>query len=425
MSPKRLTTGNAVHRGRSLPRRRSRALSASLLLATAAVAGPASQTAAHADAARNVLVVGNAVAGTISFIDATTLTNLGSFSVIPDLQRVFASWTPAQWVGYAAANADEATVDPAVGGTRYVDDFAISPDGTTIYVSRGNLDDVAAFNLVTHQELWVEPVDGIHADHLGLSPDGTKVVVSATTSSEAEVYDAADGSLIGKFSTGTYPHQNTFTADGKYIYNESIGVTSLPYALNALKGSLQLEKVDASTLKVVKVWSFPYGLRPFVIAPDGTTMYADMSYLNGFIKYDLNTSQTLATVQQPLSAKAASETYDDYPQNSAHHGIALSGDATKLCDVGTIDDYTKIVGTGSLSTAATVTYPAGSIPYWALTSADGNYCYVSLSAGNAVSVIDYATGTEVARVQVGSFPQRERNAAVPEPVIAGLSPSNG
>ncbi|MBR7828831.1 YncE family protein [Actinospica sp. MGRD01-02] len=399
--------------------------SLSAFLAAAFVAGPTAQTPASAADSRGVLVVGNAVAGTLSFIDAATYANLGSFSVIPDLASLQASWTPAQWIDYGIATADEASVDPAVGGTRYVDDFAISPDGTTVYVSRGNLDDLAAFNLVTHQELWTAQIDGIHSDHLALSPDGTKVVVSATTAADAEVFNASDGSLIGKFSTGTYPHQNLFTADGRYIYNESIGVTALPYALNALKGNLQLEKVDASTLQVVKVWKFPYGLRPFAIDPDGTTMFADMSYLNGFIKYDLNTSTTLATVQQPYSTTAASESYDNYPQNSAHHGLALSGDDTKLCDVGTIDDYAKIVNTGSLSTTATVTYPAGSIPYWALTSTDGDYCYVSLSAGNAVSVIDYATGTEVARVTVGEFPQRERTAVVPNTVIAGLSSSDG
>lgn len=387
---------------------------------------PFTPTQAHAAGARAVLVVGNAVAGTVSFIDANTLTNLGSFSVIPDLASLQANWTPLQWVDYDIATDDEATVDPAVGGTRYIDDFAISADGTTMYVSRGNLDDVAAFNLVTHQELWASaPVAGIHADHMALSPDGTEVVVSATTAGEAEVLSAATGDLIGSFTTGTYPHQNTFTPDGKYIYNESIGVTSLPYALNALKGALQLEKVDASTLKVVKVWTFPYGLRPFVIEPDGTTMFADMSYLNGFIKYDLNTSTTLATVQQPYSATAATESYDSYPQNSAHHGIALSGDDSKLCDVGTIDDYTKIVDTSTLTTTATVTYPTGSIPYWATTSADGDYCYVSLSADNEVSVINYSTGQEVARVPVGNFPQRERTATVPESVIEGLSPSDG
>jgi DNA-binding beta-propeller fold protein YncE len=406
------------------------AAAGSLLLATGiAVAQPAAaapSAGVDTSGTRSVLLVGNAVAGTVSFIDGSTYANLGSFSVIPDLQQLQASWTPVQWINYGIAVADEATVDPSVGGVRYIDDFAVSPDGTTLYVSRGNLDDVAAFNLETHQELWVSaPVDGIHADHMALSPDGSQVVVSATTANVADVYDAATGKIEGTFPTGSYPHQNQYTSDGKYIYNESIGITALPYALNALKGALQLEKVDASTLQVVKVWTFPYGLRPFVIAPDGTTMYADLSYLNGFIKYDLNTSQTLATVNQPFSATAATESKDSYPQNSAHHGIALSGDGTKLCDVGTIDDYAKIVSTSTLATTATVTYPTGSIPYWATDSADGNYCFVALSAANQVSVVSYATGQEVARIPVGNFPQRERVATVPDSVITALSPSIG
>lgn len=401
------------------------AIAAGSLLSLGGVLPAHGATADSANPLRDVLLVGNAVSGTVSFIDGRTFQNLGSFNIVPDLQQRLSTMTPIQWINYQLANADEATVDPAVGGTRYVDDMTVSPDGTRLYVSRANLDDVAAFDLATHQMLWRSPVDGIHADHMAISPDGTRVVVSATTSQEAEVYNAADGSLVGTFPTGTYPHQNNFTADGKYIYNESIGVTLLPKALNALKGALQLEKVDASTLKVVKVWTFPYGLRPFVIAPDGTTMYADLSYLNGFIKYDLNSSTTLATVNQPFSANAASESPDSYPQNSAHHGIALSGDGTKLCDVGTIDDYAKIVDVSTLTTQATVTYPTGSIPYWAATSVDGNYCYVPLSAGNAVSVISYATGQEVARVPVGRFPQRGRLAQVTDAAVAGLSNSAG
>ncbi len=401
------------------------ALAAGSLLSLGGALPAHSATTDSAGSLHDVLLIGNAVSGTVSFIDGDTFQSLGSFNIVPDLQQRLSSMTPIQWINYQLANADEATVDPAVGGTRYVDDMTVSPDGTTLYVSRANLDDVAAFDMATHQMLWRSPVDGIHADHMALSPDGTRVVVSATTSQEAEVYNAADGTLVGTFPTGSYPHQNNFTSDGKYIYNESIGVTLLPKALNALKGALQLEKVDASTLKVVKVWTFPYGVRPFVIAADGTTMYADLSYLNGFIKYDLNSSTTLTTVNQPFSANAASESPDSYPQNSAHHGIALSGDGTKLCDVGTIDDYAKIVDVSTLTTQATVTYPSGSIPYWAATSVDGNYCFVPLSAGNAVSVISYANGQEVARIPVGNFPQRGRLAQVTDAAIAGLSSSAG
>jgi DNA-binding beta-propeller fold protein YncE len=403
------------------------ALLCALAAGSLATLGGVAPQAASADTGslHNVLMIGNAVSGTVSFIDESTFQNLGSFNIVPDLQQRLGSFSPIQWINYGLANADEATVDPSVGGTRYVDDMTVSPDGKTLYVSRANLDDVAAFDLATHAELWHTPVDGIHADHMALSPDGSTVVVSATTSQVADVFNAATGAQIGTFATGSYPHQNNFTADGKYIYNESIGVTLLPKGLNALKGALQLELVDAKTLQVVKKWTFPYGLRPFVIAADGTTMYADLSYLNGFIKYDLNSSTTLTTVNQPFSANAANENPDSYPQNSAHHGIALSGDQTKICDVGTIDDYAKIVDVSSLTTLATVNYPTGSIPYWAATSDDGDYCFVPLSAGNAVSVISYASGQEVARVPVGNFPQRGRLAKVTGAALAGLDSSAG
>ena len=44
------------------------------------------------------------------------------------------------------------------GGDRFVDDATLSPDGRTLYVSRGHLDDVAAFDIASH------------ADHAALSP---------------------------------------------------------------------------------------------------------------------------------------------------------------------------------------------------------------------------------------------------------------
>jgi hypothetical protein len=41
----------------------------------------------------------------------------------------------------------------------------------------------------------------------------------------------------------------------------------------------------------------------------------------------------VTTVNQPYSASAAAKSPDSYPQNSEHHGIALSGDRSKICNV--------------------------------------------------------------------------------------------
>jgi len=394
---------------------------ASLTAAGLTTASLSTAPGASADSGlRDVLVVGNSQAGTVSVIDGHTFANLGSINVIPDLsQRMLEiDLNPIWLAGYEAVRAVE-------GGDRYVDDATVSPDGRTLYVSRGNLDDIAAFDLTTHAELWHTRLAGFHADHAALSPDGTRYVVSATTAQEAQVFDTATGNVVGTFATGTYPHQNDYSADGKYIYNSSIGITSLPQSLEWAKGSFQLTKVDAHTLQVVKTWTFPHGIRPNQIAPDGHTFYADLSYLNGFVKYDLNTSQILNTVQMPFASGGTTLKPDDYPKNSAHHGLALNGDGSKLCDVGTIDDYTAIVATSNLTTAGTVNYPAGALPYWGQTSADGQYCFVSLSNAGQVSVINYATATEVARVPVGAFPQRERISQMSPAAISALSPANG
>jgi YVTN family beta-propeller protein len=77
----------------------------------------------------------------------------------------------------------------------------------------------------------------------------------------------------------------------------------------------------------------------------------------------------------------------------------------KLCVAGTMSDYAAIV---SRATFAYQLIAVGEKPYWATNSGDGQYCFVSVSGADAVSVISYRTGAEVARVPVGDHPQRMR-----------------
>lgn len=373
---------------------------------------------ASAGAARDVVLVGNSASGTVSFLDGRTFANLGSFDVVPDLRQRLAEMNLVERAAYEVVRQQE-------GGDRFADDVYVSPDGRTLYVSRGNLDDVAAFDIATKAMLWRFETEGFKADHAALSPDGTRLVVSATTAQKAQVVDTATGKLAAEFRTGAYPHANDYSPDGRYLYNSSIGVTALPKATEALKGSRQITVVDPATFKVVRTYSFSHGVRPAAFTRDNATAYIQLSYLNGFVEFDLRAGKITRTVPMPYSAAGAALKPDDYPNNSAHHGMALSGDESKLCDVGTIDDYTAVLSRPGLTTDRIVSYPTGSIPYWATTSVDGNHCLVSLSGSDAVSVVDYRTATEVARVPVGSFPQRERLGRVPQDVLDSLSPAAG
>ncbi|HEX2679338.1 MAG TPA: hypothetical protein VHM19_21955 [Polyangiales bacterium] len=393
--------------------------------------GTGGSAAPAPDGKRDVLLVGNSVAGTVSFVDPVTFQNLGQVNVIPDFNEVMTliNLDLVRVLAYPVVkNAQLLHHFEPSNGDRFVDDVFVSPDGNTLYVSRSNLGDVAAFDLTKpdHPRLWRTFVDSPKADHATLSPDGKVLVVSATgTGRVADVIDTKSGAIVGSFPTGYYPHQNDYSADGKSIYNSSIGnvgYNAVAHANNAMKGDRWLIKVDATSLKEVKRWVFDYGIRPNVITPDESILYTQLSYLNGVIKYDLNASKELARSDQPLSAFAMQTyaNYDEYPHDSAHHGLALSGDGKRLCDCGTIDDNVSIVSTDTMTVEHTV--DVGLVPYWATTSPDGKLCFVSLSGGNSLSVIDYEAGTQVAEVPVGKFPQRSRLGRVPQAVIDGLKP---
>ncbi|MCP9954098.1 YncE family protein [Actinomadura madurae] len=396
--------------------RRGTALLAAAVLAMTAITGAIPARAAGP--LRDVMAVGNGQGGTVSFIDTATYANLGSINVVPDLQERLDAMTPVERIGYETVNA-------AQGYRKLVDDMAVSPDGSTIYVSRGALSDAVAFDIASKRMLWRRKTEGFKADHAALSPDGTWFIVSATTASKAEVIDTATGELETTFATGTYPHANDYSPDGRIVYNSSIGVTSLPKLLNGLKGSKAVTAVDASTFRPLRTYTFEYGIRPAAFTRDNRTMYAQLSYLNGFVEYDLTAGRITRTVRMPFSDKAAQMKPDDYPQNSAHHGMAMNPDESKLCVAGTIDDYVSIVSRPGLTTDGTVHYPTDALPYWTQTSPNGRDCFVSLAEEDQVSVVDYRTAREVARIDVGRFPQRERAAKLTAEAVASLDPARG
>ncbi|WP_412516726.1 YncE family protein [Actinomadura madurae] len=396
--------------------RRGTALLAAAVLAMTAITGAIPARAAGP--LRDVMAVGNGQGGTVSFIDTATYANLGSINVVPDLQERLDAMTPVERIGYETVNA-------AQGYRKLVDDMAVSPDGSTIYVSRGALSDAVAFDIASKRMLWRRKTEGFKADHAALSPDGTRFIVSATTASKAEVIDTATGELETTFATGTYPHANDYSPDGRIVYNSSIGVTSLPKLLNGLKGSKAVTAVDASTFRPLRTYTFEYGIRPAAFTRDNRTMYAQLSYLNGFVEYDLTAGRITRTVRMPFSDKAAQMKPDDYPQNSAHHGMAMNPDESKLCVAGTIDDYVSIVSRPGLTTDGTVHYPTDALPYWTQTSPNGRDCFVSLAEEDQVSVVDYRTAREVARIDVGRFPQRERAAKLTVEAVASLDPARG
>ncbi|MFE0650496.1 YncE family protein [Streptomyces sp. NPDC059534] len=409
------------------------ALAASLALVTAsagagaaspsepAASAPDSSAAAPESGLREVMFVGNNWDGTADVIAARgDFGRVGRLNVIPDkeqrLREIYLN--PIRLAYFLGVRSG-----PGEGHDQFVDDMYATPDGSAMVVSRPSFADVVSLDVRTGRINWRFPVAGYRADHMAVSPDGTRVAVSASTANTVHVLDIATGRELGSFKTGDKPHENVFTSDG-LLWNMSIGeVTTALDApwLDWTKGDRRITVVDARTFETVRVIdmrarldAFGRGdlsdaVRPLVFTPDEKKIYFQVSFLNGFLEYDVE-SDRITRLKNLPGNPATDPDRTTWVNDSRHHGLSMSPDGTKLCVAGTMDDYATVVDRESLQQGPLV--PA-SKPYWATVSGDGRSCVVSESGADRVTAIDFATGRRVASVDVGDHPQRVRLARVP------------
>jgi DNA-binding beta-propeller fold protein YncE len=141
------------------------------------------------------------------------------------------------------------------------------------------------------------------------------------------------------------------------------------------------------------------------VAPDGRYVYLQISFLHGFVEYDLLTDRITRIADLPVSPTIKNLPARRYQLNSAHHGLAIDRAGTKLCVAGTMSAYAAIVRRDTLAPAIVEVGPK---PYWSTRSEVGNYCYVSVSEKDRVAVISFDEEREVASIPVDRHPQRVR-----------------
>lgn len=389
--------------------------------ATAApAAGPA--PAPPADGLREVLFVGNNWEGTADVLDSTgNLGTVGRIDVIPDkaerLREIYLNPVRLAFFLGVRETAGE-------GHDQFVDDMYTTPDGAAVVVSRPSFADVVSIDVRSGRINWRFPVAGFRSDHMAVSPDGTRVAVSASTANTVHVLDIATGRGLGSFRTGDKPHENTFTRDGRFLWNSSIGEVNT--ALDApwldwTKGDRKITVVDAHTFRTVRVIDMRERLdafgrpdlsdavRPVSFSPDESKLYFQVSFFNGFLEYDVASDRITRLKTLPGNPDTSTDR-TTWVNDSRHHGMSMSPDGSRLCIAGTMDDYATVVDRATLAEGPLV--PADK-PYWATVDGDGTACVISESGSDQVTAIDFATGLKRVSVPVGDHPQRVRIGHVP------------
>ena len=344
-----------------------------------------------------VALVANSIDATVAVIDVATRTIVGRIDVNPARTRA-----------------------SGPGAPNYAQDTDVSPDGRTLYVSRGYMGDVAAFDLASGKLLWRTPLNTGRADHMTISRDGKYLFVSAMLDNRVYRVDAPTGKLTGHVVTGVYPHDNKISSDGRTLYNTSIGpLPGMPRSGAPLTekpgANFQITLIDVNTMEIREKIPTELAIRPWQFAPDGKGLYAQLANEHAVAYYDLGTRKFTRQFALPVKDGITAK---DWDFDAPHHGLALTDDGTTLCLAGRASDYAALVSVPDFKLLATI--PAGDGPGWAEVADGGRICLVTNTRSDDVSIISVAGQKEILRLPTGDGPKHITVTPLPASVVAAI-----
>jgi DNA-binding beta-propeller fold protein YncE len=367
-------------------------------LAVSLAACLAAGAVSAAPASREIAFVSNGEDGTVSLLDVAQRKVVGLLNINPEKAR-----------------ADHA------GADNFAQDAEVSPDGRRLYVSRGYLADVAAFDIATGRMLWKAPLHTGRADHMAVSADGRTIFISALTDNAVYRIRARDGSVTGHFATGVWAHDTKFSADGRRVYNSTtgviggLGVRGAPPPTETPDYPYQLTIADPVSLKVLSRIKLKAPFRPWAFAPGGKQIYAELSNQRVLVAYDIGRRKVVRRLELPFPP---GQPVAEWLLAAPYHGLAITPDGRTLCLAGRETDTVALVRAPALKMIAD--FKIGQAPGWAEVAEDGRVCLLTNGRSNDVSIVSIPDRAEVARVPVGRGTRHVHVANVPNEVIAAV-----
>jgi YVTN family beta-propeller protein len=269
-------------------------------------------------------------------------------------------------------------------------------DGKRLFATVESDHTLRIVDTTTQQTIGTVKVTG-RPNQCAATPDGKYVAVPIRDGDSVDIIDVAQQKIV-KALPIKEPHNALNTGSNRYIYVSSMGSHEIDV--------IDLEKMEYSA-------HIPAGgrPRPYVVTPDGNTMYVAVADLHGFVIVDIPGQKVVEKVEIPSQHTTLRKLEYETP-DTLTHGLALTPDGSELWVSSLLDDSMYIYDVKAKKVIGRVSTGTG--PNWIVFTPDGKYACISNTDTDDVSIIDAKARREVTRVKVGKVPKRLAVASIPE-----------
>jgi YVTN family beta-propeller protein len=248
----------------------------------------------------------------------------------------------------------------------------------------------AAFDAYTGAELWRVPLLGF-CEHFAATEDRRhfyvahhdRKLLSRVDTITREVLPIRIGNMGG--------HKVRVSPDGQRVYVGSITWGSL-------------DEVDTAKALWTRQLTFEHNVRPFVCAPDGQTLYVQLSHLHGFHIVDAATLKSRGIVRLPPIPQGCMAVEPHYPFTT-DHGIEVAPTHDLLIVCATTSHQVVFYRLSTMELVKVLT--VGEQPSYVTVAKTRPLAYVSCRASNELMVIDLDTLSVQRTIEkTGAYPQR-------------------
>jgi DNA-binding beta-propeller fold protein YncE len=248
----------------------------------------------------------------------------------------------------------------------------------------------AAFDAHSGAELWRVPLLGF-AEHFAHTADRRHFYVAHADRKLLSRVDTVTREVLPIRIANMGGHKVRVSPDDCKVYVGSITWGSL-------------DEVDCARARWTRQLTFEHNVRPFVVTPDGATLYVQLSHLHGFHVVDAASLRSTGVVKLPPIPEGCLAVEPHYPFTT-DHGIEVAPAHDLMIICATTAHQVVFYRLSTLELLGVLN--VGEQPSYVTVAKTRPLAYVSCRASNELVVIDLESRQIHRRIaQTGAYPQR-------------------